>query len=130
MQKRHCKKSINRIFCMGCGLDIDRLAEYAYMVRDSIWFSVAETKHGYLCIGCLEKRLGRRLVVEDFSDVLINKLDRWRKSMRLRSRLGTLGGVEWIKRKSRGIVHAKKISENPADQLHVRSDASFQVHAV
>jgi hypothetical protein len=45
-------------------------SEY-YMVRDSIWKRAGDVK-GYLCIGCLEKRLGRRLTPRDFADVPCN----------------------------------------------------------
>ena len=39
-----------------------------YMVRDFVWKAAAiEPMGGCLCIGCLEKRLGRRLTPKDFS---------------------------------------------------------------
>jgi hypothetical protein len=38
-----------------------------YTVRDSVWKAAAiEPMGGCLCIGCLEKRLGRRLTPKDF----------------------------------------------------------------
>jgi len=42
---------------------------------------------GFLCIGCLELRIGRRLTVADFKDVPVNDPhDPW-QTPRLRSRL-------------------------------------------
>jgi len=38
-----------------------------YTVRDSVWKAAGmEPKGGCLCVGCLEKRLGRRLNPKDF----------------------------------------------------------------
>jgi len=42
------------------------------MVTDQVWSSVAD--RGMLCIGCLEKRLGRMLHARDFTDVPINQV--------------------------------------------------------
>jgi hypothetical protein len=36
-----------------------------YLVHDELW-AAAGMQHGYLCIGCLEARIGRRLVPQDF----------------------------------------------------------------
>jgi hypothetical protein len=61
-----------QILCKDCGKDTGRrgLNEY-YMVSREIWTTIHqafEEKTGFLCIGCLEKRLGRTLVREDFPD--------------------------------------------------------------
>lgn len=38
-----------------------------YAVRDKVWRAAKMERHsGCLCIGCLEKRIGRRLKPEDF----------------------------------------------------------------
>ena len=38
-----------------------------YTVRDSVWKAAGlEPMGGCICIGCLEKRLGRRLIQKDF----------------------------------------------------------------
>jgi hypothetical protein len=60
------------------------------MVHDQVWAKAGMTKGergGYLCIGCLEKRLGRRLTPKDFTDVRINNPLLRSKTPRLRSRL-------------------------------------------
>lgn len=75
--------------CLDCAVDTMANREY-YMVRDEVWERagmVDEHRRGYLCIGCLEQRIGRRLTPRDFADVLVNKMFREASSARLRSRL-------------------------------------------
>jgi hypothetical protein len=56
-----------------------RASEY-YMVDDRVWEDAGMEHHGFLCIGCLETRLGRRLNRADFTDADINSLDaRWKR---------------------------------------------------
>jgi len=46
-----------------------------YMVRDKVWKAAGmEPYGGCLCIGCLEKRLGRKLRPKDFTDHAFNRL--------------------------------------------------------
>jgi hypothetical protein len=46
-----------------------------YIVRDSVWQKTGlEGYGGCLCIGCLEKRIGRRLKPKDFPDHPFNRL--------------------------------------------------------
>lgn len=59
-----------------------------YMVRPALWalawsrdpnrtldqFGIAE---GYLCVGCLEKRIGRELMADDFTDAPVNDPHPW-----------------------------------------------------
>ena len=69
-----------------------------YMVHDEVWASAGPMERdprsvciglpGYLCIGCLERRLDRHLVPEDFTSAPINEIDRGHKTMRLLDRLG------------------------------------------
>lgn len=70
--------------CRDCGFEV-RWGEM-FMVHDPIW---AETGLGYddglLCVGCIEKRLGRELVKGDFTDAPLNEPEG--KSERLHSRL-------------------------------------------
>jgi hypothetical protein len=47
-----------------------------YMVRDAVW-TEARAADGYLCIGCLERRLGRPLTSEDFSTAPVNNWSPW-----------------------------------------------------
>jgi hypothetical protein len=44
-----------------------------YMVHNHLWPGGVH----YLCVGCLERRLGRRLTAADFTDVPVNEPDPW-----------------------------------------------------
>ena len=69
--------------CGDCRVDVLEIDEYS-MVYDHVW--PLSTDGGVLCIGCLEKRLGRRLVPDDFTDCPGNR-GCWPQSNRLRARL-------------------------------------------
>lgn len=64
--------------CADCGLDSE-----LYMVHDSVWPVAPD--FGFLCVPCLEDRIGRRLTSEDFNDAPCN--DPVTAGPRLRSRL-------------------------------------------
>lgn len=57
-----------------------------YMVRDHIW-KAAKMSDGFLCIGCLEVRLGRMLTPQDFTALPINNPHEY-DTPRLRDRKG------------------------------------------
>jgi hypothetical protein len=42
------------------------------MFRDETWSAAGMPHRGYLCIGCLQRRLGRELTGDDFTDALVN----------------------------------------------------------
>jgi RNA polymerase sigma-32 factor len=79
--------------CFDCGVDVHKICE-SYMVHDELWDRAH--KHaprrakGYLCIGCLEDRIGRKLTPVDFTDALCNSPKRAGNvmSLRLRARVG------------------------------------------
>lgn len=75
--------------CKCCGVDTDDIDEY-YMVKDDPWMEahavLGDDPTGMLCIGCLEDRIGRQLVREDFLACRINT-KYFKKSDRLTSRL-------------------------------------------
>lgn len=66
--------------CVDCGVDTNptdglELRSEFYMVHDEVWAAAGmEPNGGCLCVGCLEKRLGRKLWAGDFRDVPINDL--------------------------------------------------------
>ena len=69
--------------CRDCGNDYD---EY-YMVHNHVWKAGGLPKDGgMLCIGCLEKRIGRRLCRDDFPDWEV-KRPRDNQSLRLKDRI-------------------------------------------
>jgi hypothetical protein len=46
-----------------------------YIVHDHVWKAAGMGSYdGCLCIGCLEKRIGRRLIPDDFADHPFNSL--------------------------------------------------------
>lgn len=59
------------------------------MLDNIVWISAVPEIRGMLCIGCLEKRLGRKLIFKDFEDCGLNthfNIDD--KSDRLLERMG------------------------------------------
>ena len=56
--------------CVDCGVCTACAREY-YMVRDELWKEHG-AGDGMLCVGCLEKRMGRRLVGTDFASLFQN----------------------------------------------------------
>jgi len=80
------KKSRRRFICIDCGVDTGKIGEY-YFIHTLLWISVMDSIKGMLCIGCLEKRLGRRLWRNDFTNAWINDPRYGHKSQRLMSRL-------------------------------------------
>jgi hypothetical protein len=83
--------------CMDCGvpttpgLEPDRRPIVGtwewYMVHDHIWRAARAPDKGFLCIGCLEQRLGRALNRADFPSFEVNG-PRSLASPRLRARRG------------------------------------------
>jgi hypothetical protein len=61
-----------------------------YMVHDGLWDVATEDfgGDGMLCVGCLENRIGGKLVASDFTDAPINK-GIYGLSARLAQRLST-----------------------------------------
>jgi hypothetical protein len=57
--------------CMDCGINTKDINEY-YMVEDELWLKAVPEDEGMLCIGCLEKRLGRKLNKNDFPHFPVN----------------------------------------------------------
>jgi hypothetical protein len=79
----------DRSICVDCGIDTCPCTGKRewYMVHKAVWAKAGmERDGGYLCIGCLERRLGRMLRPRDFTDAWINDLHTW-QTKRLVSRL-------------------------------------------
>jgi hypothetical protein len=81
--------------CADCGLGVIAAGEW-YMVKDEVWEAAwagrrepwhARRGQQILCIGCLEKRLGRTLMACDFTRYPVNNPSKSNISDRLRSRL-------------------------------------------
>ena len=91
-------KQTDSFNCDDCGNDTSPstgIAEY-YMVADGVWQEgVAKGKPvDTLCIGCLEKRLGRELVAADFSGYPLNYMGA--QSPRLQIRRGAATAEDFV----------------------------------
>jgi hypothetical protein len=90
-KKKSAGCSVN---CNDCDVDTQDIGEW-YMVKDEVWAAAwpKGSKREFLCIGCLETRLGRRLTSDDFTDATINEFKEYapgigfKKSERLFDRL-------------------------------------------
>jgi hypothetical protein len=63
-----------------------------YMLKDEVWAQAGMEPQGFLCIGCLETRLGRELTAADFKDARINEPDARTMTPRLLGRLARRQG--------------------------------------
>lgn len=78
-------RSALKWLCLDCG---ENTKLEHYFVRNEVWFGEAHmTEVGMLCVSCLEARIGRQLVPEDFTDAHINDPRTHPMSMRLLFRL-------------------------------------------
>jgi hypothetical protein len=76
--------------CMDCGVDTDAINEQ-YMIHDELWREVVPSEAGMLCVGCFEKRLGRKLRRDDFRPYAQSAFDAGIPvSERLRDRMRTI----------------------------------------
>jgi hypothetical protein len=65
------KKSRKKFLCLDCGLDTGKAGEH-YMLLEKTWKLTGLGKFGMLCILDVEKRIGRKLVSQDFNDSYLN----------------------------------------------------------
>lgn len=79
---------MNKHICIDCGVDTSNMQEY-YMVQPALWKRhVPEDKNNsMLCLGCLESRMDRQLVLDDFTDCPLNDKEYGNKSNRFLNRL-------------------------------------------
>jgi hypothetical protein len=85
------KKDLDAFLCADCCENTLILHEY-YMVTKEVWKEATQNKKAYmLCIGCLEKRLGRELSNKDFGNYPLNTVGWNKQSSRLVDRLNRKG---------------------------------------
>lgn len=67
--------------CLDCNCDA---VSELYMVRNELWrqATLPEERNGLICPECFEKRLGRKLVAADFTDVPVNGLSEFVRRIR------------------------------------------------
>jgi hypothetical protein len=99
--------------CCDCGLGCNAAGEW-YMVRDTVWelaWCGARNRRkswqhlpgqDVLCVGCLERRIGRTLCADDFTDAPINDPTKGNASERLQARLTATESVRLKKVSKRG----------------------------
>ena len=93
-------------FCNDCGMDTEpwpphRGTQEQYIVKDDVWASARMPRGkmreddqaivgggGFLCVGCIEKRLGRLLTIDDFVPITLELLKGCENTPRLLSRVG------------------------------------------
>lgn len=79
-------RSRRKFQCVDCRVDTGKIHEH-YFVHTHLWLTVMPSVNGMLCIGCIEKRLGRSLTARDFTDATINNPRYEPKSQRLMARM-------------------------------------------
>ena len=73
--------------CLDCKKDPDSLQE-EYLVHDEVWLAAVPSGAGRLCIGCLEKRLKRKLRRNDFKPLSLDAFEHgMAASKRLKNRI-------------------------------------------
>jgi hypothetical protein len=73
----HCNHLSESGLCKDCGKATMRTPDFMdeyYMITEELWAMTGLKPHdGFLCITCLEKRIGRQLTSDDFTDVYVNQ---------------------------------------------------------
>lgn len=78
-------KSKTKWICVDCPRDTKH--EH-YFVNNEVWFGLAKMPEcGMLCVQCLEKRIGRKLRADDFTNAHINDPKKNMMTDLLRSRI-------------------------------------------
>jgi len=84
--------------CRDCNINTNVIGEY-YMIQNDLWIQVCgEDYHRMFCIGCVEKKIKRKLTKNDFTKCRINDVEDLssigfidlKKSKRLLNRQGFL----------------------------------------
>src|SRR5262245_42362542 len=76
---------VRRFRCVDCGKDT--IDEY-YMVADELW-AASGGGDGMLCLACLERRIGRKLALDDFT-AMVPSPQVWKQHLARRARRGKL----------------------------------------
>ena len=73
-----------RVHCRDCGGDV---TDEFYMIHHDLWDQCLKGAGGWICVPCIEDRLGRPLTRDDFILCPIN-VTTFRKTARLLERMG------------------------------------------
>jgi hypothetical protein len=104
--------------CADCGVDTMAIGDF-YAVKDNIWQRAWESRRGnyeiphrqFLCLGCLEDRLGYTLMRDDFIDALVNHPKNPNLSKRLLDRV--------IATVRRPVPHAQSLKDAQCETLSI-----------
>jgi hypothetical protein len=95
--------------CCDCGLGCNVAGEW-YAVKGPVWKLAWRRRRkpwhdvfgqSVLCIGCLEKRIGRTLCADDFTEASVNWPDKENISERMRQRLTATESVRLERKRGR-----------------------------
>lgn len=91
------RKECEQFQCAACVVNTLHEYEY-YMVHDEIWDAAVTfngvPKRSMLCLGCVERAIGRALTSQDFTDAPVNFEGSGVKSDRLMARLADGRGTD------------------------------------
>lgn len=82
--RRARKRANQRSGCHDCGVYTQpwKGPSEWYMVHDAVW-EAAGMDYGFLCVGCLEQRLGRPITGADLKPIPVNKPGMYNDTPRL-----------------------------------------------
>lgn len=110
--------------CDDCKIDVNKISE-SFILEDTIWPSEAQ----FLCVGCVEKRIGRRLSREDFKPCLGNYI--WKQSKRLKQRFDqTLLPERELNKFKDDVVKYRLNKAYPREQLNWIFHRNRQLHDI
>jgi len=75
MARAWWKQEKHRALCVDCGVDTIEVGHH-YMVHDGLW-AAARMGDGMLCLGCLEARINRPLIRDDFDAIMPSAWAAW-----------------------------------------------------
>lgn len=77
-----------KLNCCRCGVDVKKLKETAFMLRDTLWECITvNTNIRLLCLSCIEENIQRKLDYSDFELLSVNDPDFGQKSDKLLDRV-------------------------------------------
>lgn len=113
-----CKTKHHQLPCSDCSEPTSikgQKSEY-YMVKFNVWKQANPAERAdFLCIGCLEARLGRTLTPEDFALVPLNFISKDKQSDRLLDRMGYFRDDKNLRSKAMNFFHEINRKRRKAD---------------
>src|SRR5262245_28357204 len=76
-QREEFREWVEDVLCRDCGVNTDFHGEHYYALDDDLWRQVTPDNARFLCLDCLERRLGRPLAANDFVATPSEIMDRY-----------------------------------------------------